>query len=134
MRAQVSVEYLLITGFSLLLLAPLLVLFADQQASVNDQFQQSQAQLAADTIIQSATRVYYSGPPSKETFNVRIPQGVESFVVEEQVIVLRLDKNPPNEIVAISATPLIPDVLNEGAGIATITVQATDTGVLITNE
>lgn len=134
MRAQVSIEYLLITGFSLALIAPLLVLFASQNAHVNDQFQQSQAQQAADALAQSAQRVYYAGPPSKETIRTRIPEGVRAITITENVIEFTLDTTPESDVVAMSNAPLIPTTLNQRPGPARISVQATATGVLIEDQ
>ena len=132
MRAQVSIEYLLITGFSLALIAPLLVLFASQSDHVQTQFQQSQAQQAAQAIADSAQRVYYAGPPSKETFSVRVPERTELFTITNTSVVFTL-RNPSTDIIASTNAQLVPAQLNPRHGHAKITVQATNTGVVVSD-
>ncbi len=131
MRAQVSIEYLLITGFSLLLLAPILVLFSTQSVHVDEQFQESQAEQAARDIAASAQRVYYAGPPSKETLTVQIPRGVDEFVISEQAIEFVFSDDPFRSVYVHTDVSLVPASLNPAQGTARIEVQATQAGVVV---
>lgn len=127
MRAQVSIEYLMITGFSLMLLAPLLIVYANQSAYVNDQYALNQARTAVEDLGQAADRVYFAGPPSKETLIITIPEGVNDFIITEQGVRMRV---AGTSAYFSTSAQLVPATLNPRAGRAPISIEATSSGVV----
>ena len=131
---QVSVEYLLITAFSFLLLVPLLILFYVQFDALQDDASNRQALTATQTLVQAAERVYMAGSPSQETVTVRIPAHVTRFRVLDDTIALTVARGPPKDIVAFTDNIFIPDhpELDTRQGMQRFVVRATPQGVQIT--
>lgn len=131
---QVSVEYLLVTGFSLLLIVPLLLLFATQHDSVRSEVIEAQAHTAGIAIVESAERVYYAGPPAKETLRVRIPPDVKNITITNSSVYFRLLAPYEYDLLIPSQVPLVPGTLRPQEGPANIVVEAALPGVRITEQ
>ena len=131
MRGQVSMEYLLITGFSLLLLAPLLFLYQTQSIQVQSSFQQSQAQSATDTIAAAAQRVYYAGSPSQETVRITLPSGVQRFYTTNTSVDIEAKAPRSMDLFTVADVPLVPTDLPTTQGRFELVVRATPNGVSV---
>lgn len=130
-RAQVSIEYLMVTGFSILLITPLLLLFASQNTQVTDTFIQTQARQSGQALADAAQRVYYAGPPSMETVNIRIPQNTESIEVTNKSLVFTISAPTRQDLLIPAQAKLIPTTIDSRAGPVQLEVLATDVGVRI---
>lgn len=73
-KSQISMEYILVTAFSLLIAIPLVLLFFQQSQSFNDEVSVQQANKVLDEILVASKTVYYLGEPSQKTINVYFPQ------------------------------------------------------------
>ncbi len=85
-RSQVSMEYMLVVGFTLLLIVPILVLYGREKEAINNQVSMRQAENIARKIADSAETVYYIGKPAKTTLKVYMPQRVHSATVANNEI------------------------------------------------
>lgn len=90
-KAQVSMEYLMIVGFAMLLLAPLLILYAQQTNRVTTTIKDAQSVKAADTIIDAVDSVYYMGEGAKRTIKIIMPKGVKSTSINENTLTLIIE-------------------------------------------
>ncbi|GIU69874.1 MAG: hypothetical protein KatS3mg002_1110 [Candidatus Woesearchaeota archaeon] len=70
-RSQISMEYILITAFSLLVAMPLVILFFNYSQNYNNELSLSQTNKVMDEILNSAETVYYLGEPSQKN-NYRV--------------------------------------------------------------
>ena len=78
-RAQFAMEYILVAAFSLLIILPV-------TAILYHEYDQNRTQVAVEhlsevsrTIVYKAENIYMQGAPSKTSFEVYFPQGVESI-------------------------------------------------------
>lgn len=130
MRAQVSMEYMILMGFTLLLIGPLLFLYSQHNADMQDSFSLAQATRAADTIASAAERVYFAGPPSQEQILITIPEGVSSFNIAESSIDVVLTSG--QQATAYTQAQLIPTTIRPAQGRQYVLIQATPGGIQIT--
>ena len=99
MKAQASMEYLLIVGILLVVLVPLF-LFSLNSATTSIRF--NEAKEAVETIATEADNLYKFGG-GKQTIFVTIPSGVTSSKVNTNSVVLTLDGG---DSVAFTTAPL----------------------------
>ena len=76
-RAQISMEYILITGFSLLIAMPLVIIFFSNSAAFNENIVNSQTKTVLDEMMDAAQAVHYLGEPSQKTIAVYFPQYIQ---------------------------------------------------------
>jgi len=78
-KAQVSMEYILITAFSLLVIMPLIVLFFDYSQTYNADITSNQANNVMDELLNSAETGHYLGEPSQKTLSLYFPNNIEAI-------------------------------------------------------
>jgi hypothetical protein len=81
-------EYLLMMGFTLLLLIPIMILFATESNNIKSDIAASHATQIARKIADKAEEMYYQGEPSKTTIRVNIPQGIENITFQNREVVI----------------------------------------------
>lgn len=123
-------EYMILMGFTLLLIGPLLFLYTQHSAEIQDSFSLAQATRAADTLASAAERVYFAGPPSQERILITIPEGVSSFIIAETSIDVLLANG--QQATAYTQAQMIPTTIRPGQGRQYVLVAATTGGVMIT--
>jgi len=124
-RAQVSMEYIMIMGFVIIISIPLIIIYYDYTASSNDEIISRQIYQVAQKIIDAAESVYYLGEPSQTTLKVHIPnQIVEATIEQEKEIVFKMrTKSGITDIVQVSSVN-ITGTLPVTQGIHYITAKA----------
>lgn len=132
MRAQVSMEYMILMGFTLLLLGPLLILYSNHNAQIQESFTVAQATQTSETLANAAQRVYFAGRPSKERVLVAIPANIRSFTITNTSIEFVLENPPGRQINAYTEAQLIPTSFSTQQGKQYFDIQATINGVSIT--
>lgn len=78
---QVSLEYLMIMGFAMLLIVPIIAVYYTQTTQLSEETTSASIQRAATQIVETADSVYFLGEPSSRTITVDIPQNVASVAV-----------------------------------------------------
>jgi uncharacterized protein (UPF0333 family) len=132
-RGQAGMEYMLVVGFSLLMIIPVVAIFGREKQSVSDQVNDKQASAIARNIADTAETVFYLGKPTKTTLKVYMPHSVEDVVIGRNYISIILEKDgtlvevPP----AYSAVNLSGNI-SVKPGIQYIVIAADDTQVNIT--
>jgi len=89
-NAQVSVEYVMIIGFALLITIPLILIFYEYTRTTNDQVISSQVDQIARKITDNAESVYYLGEPSKTRIKVYMPENVEEAIISNKEVTFRV--------------------------------------------
>ena len=74
---QVSMEYLMVASFALLITIPIIITFYLQSGDINDDINLNQVDQVARKVIDTAESVYYLGSPSKTTLKVYMPPHVK---------------------------------------------------------
>jgi hypothetical protein len=87
-QGQVAIEYVIIMGFALFLVAPLLIVYYDQANRLNEQTTAATVERATKQIVEAADTVYYLGEPSMRTITVDLPENVDSVTVQGRSVTL----------------------------------------------
>jgi hypothetical protein len=134
LKAQVSMEYLIIFGIAFALTLPLIIIYAQQTSNIQADVTQMQIYKAASKISDYAEQVYYMGPPSQRTLNINFPTGVRSVTVEGHLIIFNVTTSDLSyQVVKETTANLTGNIRNfEGQHILTFVAQ-TDS-VLITDK
>ncbi|MBL7055210.1 hypothetical protein ISS05_05635 [Candidatus Woesearchaeota archaeon] len=124
-KAQISVEYLMILGFSSVIIIPLILIYYDYTATSNDEIISRQINQIAQKVVDAAESVYYLGEPSQTNLKVHIPNQIaEATIEQERTIVFKMKtKAGISDIVQISSVNLTGS-LPITQGIHFITVKA----------
>lgn len=83
-------EYVIIVGFILVIMIPLILIFYEYTSSTNDQVITSQVDMIAKKVVDSAESVYYLGEPSKTRIKVYMPTNVEDIIIYNKEIVFKV--------------------------------------------
>ncbi len=133
-RGQASLEYMMIIGFSTLLLIPLLILFANEQSEITIKVDSNQAQIIERKLCDAAESVFYLGPPSKTRLKVYMPNNIEDIQYQNQTLSFFLKAE--GDLVEIPRTCLVSltENLSTTPGFHYIALQAQGDTVLVYNE
>ena len=133
MKAQVSVEYMLIMGFATLMTIPLLLIYYTYTSDSSDTVATSQALQIARRIVDSSESVYYLGKPSQTTLKLNFPDKIKAAKMENYEVIFNLSTTHGiAEIVQVSAVNISGN-LPTSRGIHIITIKAEDGYVQITS-
>jgi uncharacterized protein (UPF0333 family) len=88
-RGQISVEFITIFGFVLIMIIPLIVIFFDQSNSVQDAVTMNHLRNIAIKLTDKAENVYYMGEPTKTTVKAFFPDRIESINITKRTITFR---------------------------------------------
>ena len=131
-RCQVSIEYLLIVGFTVVLIFPMLYLFYSQSGSFESEVAATQAEKIAQRITDAADSVYYLGEPSQQRLTLMFPDGIKNVTVSMTSVAFLMQGSPQNyEVVKWSVANLTGNI-STSEGIHHVTLAARSGGVVIT--
>ncbi|MFH1770225.1 MAG: hypothetical protein ABH828_01575 [archaeon] len=130
-KGQVSMEFLLVTGFAFLLLIPILILFLTQTQDINEDVTAAQVNKLGEELVGSVNNVYYLGEPTKKTINAYIPKYVESITFDQNRIIFNVDTGDWAYVVTKIAVANISGNLDSNAGLHTIEIIAQGNSVII---
>jgi len=91
--AQASMEYLIVVGFLLIIITPLIIIFYQHTATTNDQITTSQADKIVKKIVDNAESVYYLGEPSKTRIKIYMPNNIEQIILQDYEVVFKVKTN-----------------------------------------
>lgn len=129
MRGQVSIEYVMIVGFSLLIIAPMLVIAMRTSDTYQTSIEQTQLKRVADDLAALADEVSFEGAPSSRSASVYFPSRIDSATTSGRFLIL---ETPRSQIVAsASYTNLTWDLSVSDAGKRTVRVRAREHDVII---
>lgn len=130
-RAQVSMEFMMITGFVLAILIPLSVVYYEHLNTMTTEVKGTQLSRLAEDITSKAEEVYYLGPPSKVTISAYIPSGVSEIKIYSSEVDFKLKtKSGITDIFSTSKVNLTGSI-NPSNGVHKIIIEAKDGYVLI---
>ena len=93
LKSQSSIEYLLVAGFSLVVIIPLIVIFFTQSNSLNNQIIGSQVYRLSQEVGDAVDEVYFMGPPTQRVVRIYMPQHVTSVNISNHTISFTVDLN-----------------------------------------
>lgn len=89
-QAQSSMEYLLITGFVLVIIIAIIAVAYSQSAKFSTDVSAAQIQKIGNGIGDAVNAVYYAGPPTKKTLTLQFPTNINYVALANQSIVFNL--------------------------------------------
>ena len=124
-RGQISVEFITIFGFILIMIIPLITIFFDQSSSVQDKVTMNHLRNVAIKLTDKAEEVYYLGEPTKMTIKAFLPEMIESINITQRTITFRYKtlKNTLNDMTSVSLVNITGNISSE-PGIHYIEVEA----------
>lgn len=134
LKAQVSMEYMIIIGFVTAIIVPLLLIFNAHSTEINEDIIANEADTIASKIADSAESVYYLGETSKVTFRVYMPKKINEINISGNEIVFFIKKsNGVDEVVKYVPIP-INGSLSKESGIQKIVVESKGDYVWVSNQ
>ncbi len=131
-NGQVSMEYLFVVGFSILMITPMLLLFAESQSNLRQDVSFAQAEKAANTILRTAERVYYAGYPAQTKVVVFFPENTKGIVLNNSTIIVSLVINDVEDFFFDSDYPLnLSGTIKQGPGVHPLIIKAEPWGVVV---
>ena len=129
---QAALEYLIVVGTALLLLAPIISV---GQTSIDGLKKDANMLIARQTmnkIMEASELVYAQGPPAAITITAQIPSNINEIIFMNKIIIMKLDQYERESdmisMVNFNVTGLIPS----DSGTYKINIRAIDGGVNIT--
>ena len=90
LKAQVSMEYLIIFGIAFAMTLPLIVIYVKQTGNIQADITNAQMYKAANKISDYAEQVYYMGEPSQRTLDITFPAGITSITLQDHLIIFNV--------------------------------------------
>jgi uncharacterized protein (UPF0333 family) len=132
-KGQVSMEYMILVGFLVVVTIPLILVYNTQYKGTSQQIISNQADQLGQKIVDTAESIYYLGQPSKTMIKVYMPQQIENITISNDEIVFRVRVSKGvDEIVKLSSVP-INGTLIPSAGMHYITIQSVGSYVNISS-
>jgi hypothetical protein len=101
LKGQAATETLVMAGFALAFIVPLVFLFMSSSNSELGKTSIVQAKITARTIADEAGEIYLQGAGSKKTIFVNYPEGIKNGRVENGLVILTIDSdNRVQDVVA----------------------------------
>ena len=133
-KGQVSVEYVMLFGFLMVILLPLMVFFYKYSLDTNDQVISQQIDQVAKKIVDNVDAVYYLGEPSQTVLKIYLPGQVKNATLARNELVFTINtRSGLNEIVQISKVNMT-GTLSHSQGIHYLTIKATGQSVHISTK
>jgi len=132
-KAQVSMEYLSIIGFALMLTIPLIVIFFSQSTSTTNQVNAEQSLQIARKIVDNAEDVYFLGQPSKRTIRVFVPENVEYITIAKRAIIFGIETEGGISEIPVASKVNLTGNLTAAPGINNIVVESRGSEVFVSN-
>ena len=132
-RCQASLEYLTIIGFSVLLVIPLVIMYANEKSDLDMQVNTNQAQIIERKICDAAESVYYMGEPSKTRLKVYMPKHIQDISFANQTFIFSMRAGDSVVEIPRVCPVNLTENLSVNAGFQFIYVEAAENTVLVYN-
>tara|TARA_Y100000034_G_C6870911_1_gene397620 strand:- start:973 stop:1407 length:435 start_codon:yes stop_codon:yes gene_type:complete len=119
-RGQVSIEYLIVTGFVVFLILGILSFSFFYTLNIKEKINNGQLESFARKIVGSAESVYFSGDPSKVTITAYLPDGVQSIELQGNEFVVSYSSAGGNSLISYQFSVPVTSIagLDQGGGIS----------------
>jgi uncharacterized protein (UPF0333 family) len=132
-RGQISMEYLIVTGFVVFVIVGILGVALYYSTSLKDGVTTYNLNNFGNKVTSAAESVFYSGSPSQATISAYLPEGVREIGIVENAIYMNVSTSTGILSVAyFSDVPIVGNITTT-SGVKRITLYAQDSRVLIVN-
>ncbi|MBI2448942.1 hypothetical protein HYV49_01460 [Candidatus Pacearchaeota archaeon] len=127
MRAQASIEYMILIGFVTFGIISIVVIALFYSAVVRDEIKNNQISVFANKIITESERVFYAGSPSKRTVLVYIPEGVQAIEINDKSLIINYtDRTGATSVKEFTSNVNITGSVPTSPGLKRLTITAQD--------
>ena len=130
-RAQSSVEYVLIVGFALMLMTPIILFSVSQIGGHTQKVQGEQLYTLGQTLVDAAQSVHFQGPPAKRTLEIAIPSRTQSINITDYAITFFFNTDVGTDTISVVSPVNLTGTLPSQAGRHRIEIIAQTDHVLI---
>lgn len=131
-KSQVAMEYMMVVGFTLLLIVPIIAIYGSHRQSMNNQVATKQAENIARKIADSSQGVFYLGKPAKTTLKIYMPSNILNVTISNREIVFTVDIGKGSTEVVGTSDVNISGSISTSPGIQYIEIVADDYVVNVT--
>ncbi len=130
-KSQVSMEYVLIIGFSIFIIIALLAIAQLYSSGVNEQVITNQLDKLAKEIVNNAESLYYFGEPSSVTIKAYIPSNVKDIDISGNEITFTIKTRHGDTDISYPSSVNLDGSLSVSYGYRNIEITAREGYVLI---
>ena len=130
-RGQVSMEYLAVFSFAIILIIPLVLIYTVQTRNMQSDVANAQTYRVLTKISDSAEEIYLQGVPAKKTIRISFPKGITSITINSTYIEAGFYDGKGHIIITKSTNAVLKGSLRSFPGEHTITFTAEEDGVLV---
>ena len=134
MKAQSSLEYMLLIGFVTLAISIVLITAYFYINFSKDRIKENQVENFSGKIISSAESVFFSGEPSQTTITIYIPSGVEDINFNAKELEITYITSSGTNKVSFSSRVDLSGEINKLEGTKILIIKALENEVLITQK
>jgi len=134
MKAQSSLEYMLLIGFVTLAISVVLITAYFYINFSKDRIKENQVENFSGKIISSAESVFFSGEPSQTTITIYIPSGVEDINFNAKELEITYITSSGTNKVSFSSRVDLSGEINKLEGTKILIIKALENEVLITQK
>ena len=134
MKAQSSLEYMLLIGFVTLAISVVLITAYFYINFSKDRIKENQVENFSGKIISSAESVFFSGEPSQTTITIYIPPGVEDINFNAKELEITYITSSGTNKVSFSSRVNLSGEINKLEGTKILIIKALENEVLITQK
>ena len=134
MKAQSSLEYMLLIGFVTLAISIVLITAYFYINFSKDRIKENQVENFSGKIISSAESVFFSGEPSQTTITIYIPSGVEDINFNAKELEITYITSSGTNKVSFSSRVNLSGEINKLEGTKILIIKALENEVLITQK
>ncbi|NOZ80697.1 MAG: hypothetical protein GXP63_03405 [DPANN group archaeon] len=130
-KAQVSMEYLMVIGFALLMVIPVILVFFTQTETIKDSVNLNQARTVAREIAENVETVAYLGKPAMTTIKVTFPDTVKKVTIGNREISLQIETAGGLSDIFETVSANVSGTIAPVSGIHHLTIEATSSNITI---
>ena len=109
-HAQISIEFILVFGFALLLLIPTVYLFYQQGLDSTVEIESQQLVGVGNAIVADVEQIFLFGPDSFKTLQFRLSSRIENITLltdnSTELIITKMVRGEPHNLVFFSRYPM----------------------------
>jgi uncharacterized protein (UPF0333 family) len=123
-HSQISLEYIIILGFVMIVLMGILGIALFYSGSIKDRIKITQVNNFANKIISTAEGVYYYGEPSKATISVYLPEGIKEISISQNNLFITTQVSSGVEKSSFTSKVPIEGNITASSGIKKVVIRA----------
>ena len=131
-KGQISVEYMIVVGFIVLLVLTVLGAALLYSSQINDSIEERQIEQFATKVVSSAESVKYAGEPSRSTISAYLPSNVKDIQIIGKEIVIDFTLSSGFNRVSYLSKVAMNGTISPGSGIKNIRIVALEDSANIT--